>query len=189
MLPKCYRDATGGSTMTAQNEGNRLQKKKLGECYRGSINATRDASPPEPRSRWSVVAPAPILAGAAADILFGDSLTPERRRPVARTADISKALELIVTRTFRAEVRTDLRRLERRIAKLTEDLSRLARGARRSGSGTTTPHGPVSKGRQRHGRYIGLLRHLPKRAQAEVRAVRKRQGVDAAIKTAERLKK
>ena len=108
---------------------------------------------------------------------------------MARTVDINKALEATVARAIRSEVGTDFHRLERRIAKLTEDLSRLARGARRSGSGTTKPHGPVSKGRQRHGRYIGLLRHLPRRAQAKVRAVRKRQGVEAAIKAAERLKK
>ena len=108
---------------------------------------------------------------------------------MARTPDIGRALEAAFVRTIRSEVGADLRRLERRIAKLSEDVTRLARGARRSGLGTTKRRGPVSPGRQLHGRYIGLLRHLPKKAQATVRGVRKRQGVDAAIKAAERLRR
>ena len=104
---------------------------------------------------------------------------------MARRPDIGRALEAAVVRTLRSEVGADLRRLERRVEKLTKDLTRLTKRTRRSGK----PSAPASPGRQRHGRYIGLLRHLPKRARATVRGVRKRQGVEAAIKVAERLRK
>ena len=40
-----------------------------------------------------------------------------------------------------------------------------------------------------HGRYIGLLRHLPKKDQVRVRGIRQRQGVHAAIRAAEKAKK
>ena len=109
---------------------------------------------------------------------------------MARPPDINKALETTVARAIRSEIGTELRRLKRRIAKLTEEFKRLARGAHRSGSAATAkPARPVSKGRQLHGRYIGFLRHLPKKAQAKVRSIRKRKGVEAAIKAAHRLKK
>ena len=109
---------------------------------------------------------------------------------MARTPDLSRALETTVVRAIRSEVGTDLRRLKRQITKLSDDLKKLTPATRRSGNGAAgKPRGPVSKGRQLHGRYIGLLRHLPKKAHAKVRSVRKRKGVEAAIKAAHRLKK
>ena len=106
---------------------------------------------------------------------------------MARTPDLSRALEATVVRAIRSEVGTDLRRLKRQIAKLSDGLKMLTPATRRSAAGK--PRGPVSKGRQLHGRYIGLLRHLPQKAHAEVRGIRKRQGVEAAIKAAERLRR
>jgi hypothetical protein len=109
---------------------------------------------------------------------------------VARTPDITKAIEATVARAVRTEVAGELRRLEKQVGKLTDRLKDLSVVASRTGSAAEArPKRPVSPGRRLHGRYIGLLRHLPKRAQAQVRSVRRRKGVDAAIKAAERLKK
>ena len=47
----------------------------------------------------------------------------------------------------------------------------------------------VSPGRRIHGRYIGLIRNLPLREKAKVRAVRAKNGVEAAIKMAEELRR
>lgn len=108
---------------------------------------------------------------------------------MARTPDINKALETTIVRALRAEVGTEIRRLERQVGKLTERLTSLSRQVRRARNGVAVrSQGSVSPGRRLHGRYIGFLRHLPKRAQAKVRGVRKRQGVEAAIKVAERLR-
>lgn len=109
---------------------------------------------------------------------------------MARTPDITKAIEATVARAVRAEIAGDLRRLEKTVTRLSDrlrDLSSVAGRVSRSTNGK--PKGPVSPGRQLHGRYIGLLRHLPKRAQAQVRSIRHKQGVHAAIKAAEKLKK
>jgi hypothetical protein len=42
----------------------------------------------------------------------------------------------------------------------------------------------VSPGRRLHGRYIGLIRNLPARQKAQVRALRAKKGAEAAIKMA-----
>ena len=117
--------------------------------------------------------------------------TVGRGSEVARTPDISKAIESTVARAVRGEIAGELRRLERQVLKLTDRVKDLTVAASRSGRGLADPRvkRPVSPGRQLHGRYIGLLRHLPRRAQSQVRGVRKKQGVQAAIKAAERLRK
>lgn len=109
---------------------------------------------------------------------------------MARTPDITKAIEATVTRAVRSEVGGEIRRLERQVAKLSDRLrdltvaTRSSRAARNGKAGAA-----VSPGRRLHGRYIGLLRHLPKKEQSRVRGIRKKQGVQAAIKAAERAKK
>ena len=110
---------------------------------------------------------------------------------MARTPDITKAIEATVARAVRAEVSGELRRLERQLVKLVDRVKDLTAAASRTGRGIAgaRPKRPASPGRRLHGRYIGLLRHLPKRAQAQVRGVRLKQGVHAAIKAAERLRK
>ena len=109
---------------------------------------------------------------------------------VARTPDINKAFEATVARAIRSEVTGEIRRLERQVAKLSDrlkDLTAVTRSSKAVGSGRAA--GPVSPGRRLHGRYIGLLRHLPKKHQVQVRSIRKKQGVNAAIKAAERARK
>jgi hypothetical protein len=46
----------------------------------------------------------------------------------------------------------------------------------------------VSLGRRLHGRYIGLIRNLPRQQKARVRAARARKGVEAAIRMARKLR-
>ena len=109
---------------------------------------------------------------------------------MARTPDVTKAIEATVARAVRSEITGELKRLERQVMKLTDRVKDLSTATSRAGrAGGARPKRPVSPGRQLHGRYIGLLRHLPKRAQAQVRGVRQKRGVHAAIKTAESLRK
>lgn len=109
---------------------------------------------------------------------------------MARTPDITKAIEATVARAVRTEVAGEIRRLERQVAKLSDrmrDLTVATRTARAARNGA--PAAPVSPGRRLHGRYIGLLRHLSKRDQSRVRGIRHNQGVHAAIKAAEKARK
>jgi hypothetical protein len=88
-------------------------------------------------------------------------------------------------RAVRAGVGRRLWRIERAVATLANQIEELSDSVRRpADSARRRP----SKGRQRHGRYIGLLRHLPKRAQVNVRRIRAERGVEAAIRAAERLR-
>ena len=81
------------------------------------------------------------------------------------------------------EIQAGLKRLSRGFRLLTRELveeaSNAGRGRRRK----------ASPGRRVHGRYIGLIRNLPPRAKAQVRAVRARRGVDAAIRMARELRR
>ncbi len=113
---------------------------------------------------------------------------------MARAPDITKAIEAAVVRAVRAEVSGTLRRLNTQVAKLGEDVKGLAQATARSRGGASARparvrKGPVSKARRLHGRYIGLLRHLPKKDQARVKLVRKNEGVEPAIRAAEQAKK
>ena len=76
------------------------------------------------------------------------------------------------------EIQAGLKRVSRGFRLLTREL--MAEAADSSGSHRHKP----SPGRRVHGRYIGLIRNLPRKAKAEVRAVRARRGVTAAIKKA-----
>jgi hypothetical protein len=76
------------------------------------------------------------------------------------------------------EVQAGLNRLSRGLRMLAREIIREARRAGR------VRNARVSPGRRRHGRYIGLIRNLPAREKSQVRAVRAKKGVDAAIKVA-----
>ena len=76
------------------------------------------------------------------------------------------------------------------VSRLSRGLRMLAREIiREAGRAGKTRRGRVSPGRQRHGRYIGLIRNLPARQKAKVRALRAKKGVDAAIKMAMELRR
>ncbi len=86
-------------------------------------------------------------------------------------------------------VRHSLRALDRSLARLVDILS--------ARPGDTEPR-PRSRSKLKlsparlkrlklHGKYIGYLRHLKSRAKAEVRALRAKKGVKAAIKRARKL--
>jgi len=81
------------------------------------------------------------------------------------------------------EIQAGLRRLSRGFRLLTKEL--LEEAARSSGGRRKK----ASPGRRIHGRYIGLIRNLPVRAKARVRAVRSRRGVAAAIKMAREMRR
>src|SRR5262245_55153713 len=81
------------------------------------------------------------------------------------------------------EIQAGLKRLSRGFRLLTREL---VEEAANSGRGRRRKASP---GRRVHGRYIGLIRNLPPRAKAQVRAVRARRGVDAAIKMARELRR
>ena len=109
-----------------------------------------------------------------------------------RNPDVTKAIEAAVSRAIRAELTSDLRRLDRQVGKLTDRLSTLSRAVSRTGRGgigVGRVERPASPGRQLQGRYIGLLRNLSKRDQAKVKAARQKKGVEAAIKAALSLRK
>lgn len=76
------------------------------------------------------------------------------------------------------EVQAGLTRLSRGLRMLAREI---IREAEKAGNGRNHQ---VSPGRRRHGRYIGLIRNLPDREKAQIRAIRAKKGVDAAIKMA-----
>jgi hypothetical protein len=76
------------------------------------------------------------------------------------------------------EIHAGLRRVSHGFRLLTRELMEEAAHS------STGQKRKASPGRRIHGRYIGLIRNLPTRAKAEVRAVRARRGVEAAIKKA-----
>jgi hypothetical protein len=76
------------------------------------------------------------------------------------------------------EVQTGLNQLTRGLRMLAREI------VREAGRAGRVRRAPVSPGRQLHGRYIGLIRNLPVRQKAQVRAVRAKKGVEAAIKMA-----
>lgn len=76
------------------------------------------------------------------------------------------------------EIHAGLRRVSRGFRLLTREL--MEEAARSAGGNRRK----ASPGRRVHGRYIGLIRNLSPRAKAQVRAVRARRGVEAAIKKA-----
>jgi hypothetical protein len=76
------------------------------------------------------------------------------------------------------EIHAGMRRVSRGFRLLTREL--MEEAARSAGGGTRK----ASPGRRIHGRYIGLIRNLPPHAKAQVRALRARRGVEAAIKKA-----
>jgi hypothetical protein len=108
---------------------------------------------------------------------------------VARTPDINKAIESTVTRAVRAEVALELRRLEKQLTRISDRLRSVRVVGRGVAATNGKPKGAVSPGRRLHGRYIGLLRHLPKKQQVRVRSIRHKRGVHAAIKAAEQFRK
>lgn len=81
------------------------------------------------------------------------------------------------------EVQAGLNRLSRGLRMLAREIIREAGRAGKMRSGRVSP------GRRRHGRYIGLIRNLPARKKAQVRALRAKRGVDAAIKMALELRR
>jgi|SRR5262249_12738220 len=76
------------------------------------------------------------------------------------------------------EIQAGLKRVSRGFRLLTREL--MEEAANSTGGQRRKP----SPGRRVHGRYIGLIRNLPTKAKAEVRAVRARRGVAAAIRKA-----
>lgn len=89
------------------------------------------------------------------------------------------------TRTRRPSRSKAVKEVHAGLSHLTRGLRMLAREvvleASRAGKVRKTKASP---GRRRHGRYIGLIRNLPQRKKAQVRAVRAEKGVEAAIKMA-----
>lgn len=80
------------------------------------------------------------------------------------------------------DIQTGIQRLSRGLSLLAREMTRAASppgGGRRR---------RVSLGRRLHGRYIGLIRNLPRKDKARVRAARARSGVDAAIRMARKLR-
>jgi hypothetical protein len=90
-----------------------------------------------------------------------------------------------------ASARRSLRALEQSLARLAAQVRAISR------NNSATPKGkPRSKLKllparlkalRLHGRYIGYMRHLKARAKEEVRALRAKKGVKAAIKRARKL--
>ncbi len=107
---------------------------------------------------------------------------------MARTPDVTKAIEAVIARAFRSELTGVIRQLEKRINRLSDQVSRLGRVAGKR-TAAPRPDRPPSKGRQLQGRYIGLLRNLTKKDRARVKSIRKNKGVEAAIREARRLRK
>ena len=78
-----------------------------------------------------------------------------------------------------------VREVQSGLNQLTRGLRMLAREiVKEAGRAGRVRKTRVSPGRRLHGRYIGLIRNLPTRQKAQVRSVRARKGVDAAIKMA-----
>ena len=102
-----------------------------------------------------------------------------------------------MTRTRRIVIRTALTSARRALRALEKALTRLAAQARTSAQNGSAP----AKGNRRpmklsparlkalrlHGRYLGYVRQLKPRQRAQVKAVREKKGVKAAIKRAQKL--
>ena len=106
---------------------------------------------------------------------------------MAKQPDVTKAIEATVVRAIRQEVSGDVRALQKKVNQLEEKVRGLSRAVGRAGK--TQRSRPPSKGRQLQGRYMGLLRTLTKKDQARVKSIRKKKGVEAAIREATRLRK
>jgi hypothetical protein len=76
------------------------------------------------------------------------------------------------------EIHAGLRRVSRGFRLLTRELIQEATNS------SAVRRRKASPGRRVHGRYIGLIRNLPERDKAQIRAIRARRGVEAAIKKA-----
>ena len=85
--------------------------------------------------------------------------------------------------------RKAIREIQAGLRTLMRGLKLLAKQARKEGERRSGSRRMVSPGRRVHGRYIGLIRNLPLREKAKVRAARAKQGVEAAIKMAEELRR
>jgi hypothetical protein len=80
------------------------------------------------------------------------------------------------------DIQTGIRSLTRGLSLLAREM---AREATARGGGRRRR---VSLGRRLHGRYIGLIRNLPRKEKARVREARARRGVEAAIRMARKLR-
>jgi hypothetical protein len=107
---------------------------------------------------------------------------------MAKTPDLTKAIEAAVARALRVEVGRNVRELEKKILRLDNRIQRLKRASAK-GVAPARPSPAPSPGRQLQGRYIGLLRTLTKKDQARVKSIRKKQGVEAAIREAASLRR
>jgi hypothetical protein len=83
--------------------------------------------------------------------------------------------------------RSALKEIQAGLRMITWGLRRLATEARWNTAPRVRP-GKVSPGRRIQGKYIGLIRNLPAKQKAKVRAVRAKQGVEAAIKMAREMR-
>jgi hypothetical protein len=90
-----------------------------------------------------------------------------------------------------AAVRHSLHALDRSLARLVELLLARYEGGEPGPRARPRPKLKLSparlKGLKLHGKYIGYPRHLKPRAKAEVRSLRAKKGVKAAIKRAKKL--
>jgi hypothetical protein len=90
-----------------------------------------------------------------------------------------------------ASARRSLRALEQSLARLAAQVRAISRN--NSATPAVKPRRKLKllparlKALRLHGRYLGYMRHLKTRAKAEVRALRAKKGVKAAIKRARRL--
>jgi hypothetical protein len=90
-----------------------------------------------------------------------------------------------------ASARRSLRALEQSLARLAAQVRDIGRNNSATRGGKPRRKLKLLPSRLKalrlHGRYIGYLRHLKPRAKAEVRALRAKKGVRAAIKKAKKL--
>ena len=82
-----------------------------------------------------------------------------------------------------AQVQQGMRQLTRGLRLMAKGIVREAESAARGRRRTASP------GRRIHGQYIGLIRNMPARDKAKVRAVHAEQGVEAAIKVAREMRR
>jgi hypothetical protein len=90
-----------------------------------------------------------------------------------------------------ASARRSLRALEQSLARLAAQVSVITRDNTATRGEKPRPKLKLLPARLKalrlHGRYLGYMRHLKSRAKAEVRALRAKKGVKAAIKRARKL--
>src|SRR5436309_16054650 len=90
-----------------------------------------------------------------------------------------------------ASARRSLRALEQSLARLAAQVRAISRSNSATTKGKPRRKLKLLPARLRalrlHGRYIGYMRHLKSRAKAEVRALRAKKGIKAAIKRARKL--